>query len=102
MQVKVVTSVVAGQETVATKAVQAFIDALSEQLGENYTFSLDTDYGESLIQGDSDVYLVYFGSQANLTAAQKAKMIIFYSDEDVDNLQIGRFVDMLKQLNSKK
>jgi ABC-type phosphate/phosphonate transport system substrate-binding protein len=102
MQVKVVTSVVAGQETVATKAVQAFIDALSEQLGEDYTFSLDTDYGESLTQGDSDVYLVYFGSQANLTAAQKAKMIIFYSDEDVDNLQIGRFVDMLKQLNPQK
>ncbi|MFC6180158.1 hypothetical protein [Lactiplantibacillus daowaiensis] len=101
MQVNVVTSVVAGQETVATKDIQAFIDAISEQVGDDYTFTLDADYGASLANTDDAVYLVYFGSQANLTAAQKAKMIIFYSDEDVHNLQIGRFVDMLKQLNKK-
>ncbi|ETY73377.1 hypothetical protein [Lactiplantibacillus fabifermentans] len=99
MQVNVVTSVVAGQETVDTKAIQAFIDALSEQLGKDYTFKLDTDYGKSLDTDDADVYLVYFGSQANLTPAQRQKMIIFYAQDDVDNLIIGRFVDMLQQLN---
>lgn len=99
MQVNVVTSVVAGQETVDTKAIQAFIDALSEQLGQDYTFKLDTDYGKSLDTDDADVYLVYFGSQANLTPAQRQKMIIFYAQDDVDSLIIGRFVDMLQQLN---
>lgn len=98
MQVYVVTSVVAGQETVTTKAIQGFIDALSDQLGADYTFTLDTDYGKTLTKKDAAVYLVYFGSQANLSAAQQQQMIIYYSAEDVDNLQIGRFVDMLKQL----
>lgn len=99
MKVNVVTNVVAGQETVATADVQAFIDALSQQLGDDYTFTLDTDYGQSLIDHSADVYLVYFGSQANLSAEQRQAMIIFYSDDDVHNLTIGRFVDTLQQLN---
>lgn len=101
MQVYVVTSVVAGQETVTNQAIQGFVDALSEQLGTDYTVTLDTDYGQSLTKTDEAVYLVYFGSQANLSAAQRQQMIIYYSDEDVDNCQIGRFVDTLKQLKQK-
>ncbi|AVK61093.1 hypothetical protein C5Z25_04655 [Lactobacillus sp. CBA3605] len=99
MQVYVVTSVVAGQTTVAPKAMQAFITALSEQLGSKYTVTLDTDYGQTLQAQTPAVYLVYFGSQANLTAEQRKKMIIYYADDDVDNCQTGRFVDMLQQLN---
>lgn len=102
MQINVVTSVVAGQETVKTADVQAFIDALSEQLGQDYTFTLDQDYGQSLTDHSADVYLVYFGSQPNLTAEQRGQMIIFYSDEDVHNLDIHRFVDTLQQLNQNK
>ncbi|BDZ31786.1 hypothetical protein RA086_11195 [Lactiplantibacillus sp. WILCCON 0030] len=101
MQVYVVTSVVAGQETVTNKAIQGFIAALSKQLGSDYTVTLDTDYGETLSKKEAAVYLVYFGSQANLSAEQQQQMIIYYSDEDVDNLQIGRFVDMLTQLKTK-
>jgi len=101
MQVYVVTSVVAGQETVTNKAIQGFIDALSDQLDADYTVTLDTDYGKSLTKTDDAVYLVYFGSQANLSAKQRKQMIIYYSDEDVENLQVGRFVDMLKQLKQK-
>lgn len=102
MQVNVVTSVVAGQETAKEADVQAFMDALSEQLGQDFTLTLDTDYGKSLTTNDADVYLVYFGSQANLTPEQRGRMIIFYSDEDVHNLDIHRFVDMLQQLNKNK
>ncbi|WP_137625314.1 hypothetical protein [Lactiplantibacillus pingfangensis] len=101
MQVYVVTSVVAGQETVTTKEIQGFISALSEQLGTDYTVTLDTDYGKTLAKTDEAVYLVYFGSQANLSTAQRQKMIIYYSAEDVENCQVGRFVDMLKQLKQK-
>mgnify|MGYP003362522659 CR=1 FL=1 len=101
MQVYVVTSVVAGQETVTTKEIQGFINALSEQLGTDYTVTLDTDYGKTLAKTDEAVYLVYFGSQANLSTAQRQKMIIYYSAEDVENCQVGRFVDMLKQLKQK-
>ena len=98
MQVNIITSVVAGQETVKAANVQAFMDALSEQLGKDFTVTLDTDYGQSLTDHRADVYLVYFGSQANLSPEQRSQMIIFYSDEDVDNLNTGRFVDMLQQL----
>lgn len=101
MQVSVVTSVVAGQTTVATEDVEKFMTVISDQLGDDYTFTLDADYGASLDTDDADVYLVYFGSQANLTATQKSKMIIFYSDDDVQSGLIGRFVDMLKQLKQK-
>ncbi|RRK11337.1 hypothetical protein D1831_02875 [Lactiplantibacillus garii] len=102
MQVNVVTSVVAGQETVKTADVQAFMDALREQAGKDFTFTLDTDYGQSLTDHAADVYLVYFGSQANLSPEQRSQMIIFYSDEDVHNLDTHRFVDMLQQLNKEK
>jgi len=99
MQIKVITSLVAGQTAVTTEAIDAFISALGDKLGQNYTVSVDTDYGQSLDQADVDVYLVYIGVQAQLTPAQKSKMIIFYAADDVDNLQVGRFVDMLQQLN---
>ncbi|CAM3165060.1 hypothetical protein [Lactiplantibacillus plajomi] len=102
MQINVITSVVAGQETLKTADVQAFIDALGEQLGNDYTLSLDTDYGQSLTDGQADVYLVYFGSQANLSPEQRSQMIIFFSDEDVHNLATHRFVDTIQQLNPKK
>jgi len=102
MQVNMITSVVAGQATVAPAKVEAFMSALSEQLGQDYTVTLDSDYGQSLTDQQADVYLVYFGSRANLSAEQKSQMIIFYSDEDVDNLLTGRFVDMLQQLSQQK
>ncbi|MDN6355820.1 MAG: hypothetical protein L0J81_07205 [Lactiplantibacillus plantarum] len=101
MQVNVITSTVAGQETVATADVQAFMAAMEKQLGADFNFTLDTDFGQSLTDHSADVYLVYFGSQANLSPEQRSQMIIFYSDEDVANLTIGRFVDMLQQLNKQ-
>jgi len=102
MQVKIITSVVAGQATIAPAKVEAFMDALNEQLGKDYEVSLDKDYGQSLTDHQADVYLVYFDSRANLSADQKSQMIMFYSDEDVDNLLTGRFVDMLQQLAPQK
>ncbi|WP_048000472.1 hypothetical protein [Lactiplantibacillus herbarum] len=102
MQVKIITSVVAGQATIAPAKIEAFMDALNEQLGKDYEISLDADYGQSLTEHQADVYLVDFASRANLSADQKAQMIMFYSDEDVDNLLIGRFVDMLQQLAPQK
>ncbi|WP_318765399.1 hypothetical protein [Lactiplantibacillus carotarum] len=102
MQISVITSVVAGQETVTTADVEAFMTALSEQAGKDFTFTLDRDYGQSLTDHSADVYLVYFGSQANLSASQRSQMIIYFSDEDVHNLDTHRFVDMLQQLNKEK
>ncbi|MFB9768602.1 hypothetical protein [Lactiplantibacillus modestisalitolerans] len=99
MQVSVITSVVAGETTVKTEAVEAFIKALSDQLGEKFTISLDADYGQSLTDQTADVYLVYFGAQANLTPQQRSQMIMFFSDDDINNQAIGRFVDMLQQLD---
>ena len=63
MQVNVIMSTVAGQETVATADVQAFMAAMEKQLGADFNFTLDTDYGQSLTDHSADVYLVYFGSK---------------------------------------